>query len=236
MMKVKSASFFKLLLLQCLTVLTFAAQDDSFDFFYFVQQWPASYCDTKRSCCYPTTGKPAEDFSIHGLWPNRDDGSWPSNCNVEDSSFNVFEVLDLITRMQQDWPSFSCPSSNGVRLWTHEWKKHGTCSRLNQHQYFQTVLDFKEKANLLHVLEHAGIFPGGFYSVEFIKDAIKACVGYTPFIECNVDQARNHQLYQVYLCVDKFASNFIECPVFPHGRCGGSPIEFPSFSSSRADS
>lgn len=58
-------------------------------------QWPASYCDTKRSCCYPKTGKPAEDFSIHGLWPNRDDGTWPQFCD-RDISFDESEVYIYI--------------------------------------------------------------------------------------------------------------------------------------------
>ncbi|KAI3730765.1 hypothetical protein L1987_61942 [Smallanthus sonchifolius] len=74
-----------LLTLHSLLVLS-ASQD--FDFFYFVQQWPGSYCDTKHGCCYPRTGKPASDFGIHGLWPNRNDGSYPSNCD----SSNPFDA------------------------------------------------------------------------------------------------------------------------------------------------
>lgn len=58
-------------------------------------QWPASYCDTKRSCCYPKTGKPAEDFSIHGLWPNYKDGSYPANCDST-NLFNDSEVTTLV--------------------------------------------------------------------------------------------------------------------------------------------
>ncbi|CAI0448012.1 unnamed protein product [Linum tenue] len=70
-------------LIQALVALSLAGLSVSkdFDFFYFVQQWPGSYCDTQQSCCYPTTGKPAPDFGVHGLWPNYNDGTYPSNCD-----------------------------------------------------------------------------------------------------------------------------------------------------------
>ncbi|KAI3452845.1 hypothetical protein Pfo_009508 [Paulownia fortunei] len=43
--------------------------------------WPGSYCDTVRSCCYTTSGKPATNFTIHGLWPHFLNDTFPSNCN-----------------------------------------------------------------------------------------------------------------------------------------------------------
>jgi hypothetical protein len=69
-----------------------AAQD--YDLFYLVLQWPGSYCDTKKSCCYPKSGKPPADFGIHGFWPNRDDGSYPQNCNP-DAEFDLAKVCLL---------------------------------------------------------------------------------------------------------------------------------------------
>jgi len=69
---------------------------------------------------------------------------------------------------------------------------------------------------------------GQSYSLSEIKGAIEGAIGFTPFIECNVDSSGNSQLYQVYLCVNTSGSDFIECPVFPRGKCG-SDIEFPSF-------
>ncbi|XP_059447879.1 extracellular ribonuclease LE-like [Corylus avellana] len=222
-----SSILLKLLVLQCLSLLC-VSQD--FDFFYFVQQWPASYCDTQKSCCYPTTGKPAPDFGIHGLWPNYKDGSYPSNCDP-DSPFNQSEISDLTSTMQKNWPSLACPSSNSIAFWTHEWEKHGTCSEsvLDQHGYFEAALNLKNKANLLQALQTAGIQPDGkVYSLESIKGAIKEAIGYTPWIECNVDDSGNRQLYQIYLCVDTSGSDIIECPVFPNGKCS-SEIEFPSF-------
>ncbi|KAK7362333.1 hypothetical protein VNO77_04443 [Canavalia gladiata] len=205
-----------------------ASQD--FDFYYFVQQWPGSYCDTQNSCCYPTTGKPAADFGIHGLWPNYRDGSYPSNCDPN-NRFQQSRISDLTRSLQRNWPTLACPSGNGIQFWTHEWEKHGTCSEsfLNQHDYFEASLNLKQRANLLQALTNAGIQPdGGSYSLSSIKGAIKNAIGYTPFIECNVHSSRNSQLYQVYLCVDTSGTDFIECPVFPGGKCG-SQIEFPSF-------
>ncbi|TKY69675.1 Pentatricopeptide repeat-containing protein [Spatholobus suberectus] len=165
-------------------------------------KWPGSYCDTQKSCCYPTTGKPAADFGIHGLWPNYNDGSYPSNCDPS-NPFNPSEISDLTSSLQK--------------------------SVFKQHDYFEAALNLRQKANLLQALTSAGIQPDGqSYSLSSIKGAIKDAIGYTPFIECNVDSSGNSQLYQVYLCVNTSGSDFLECPVFPRGKCG-SNIEFPSF-------
>ncbi|XP_057493090.1 extracellular ribonuclease LE-like [Actinidia eriantha] len=227
-MKTSRLILIPLLVIQCLPVLCFSTD---FDFFYFVQQWPGSYCDTKKSCCYPCTGKPRSDFGIHGLWPNYEDGTYPSNCDPQ-SPFDESEISDLTSRMQSEWPSLACPSSNGSKFWAHEWNKHGTCSQsvLNQHDYFAAVLNLKNKVNLLQILISAGIIPNGqLYSIESIKEAIRGASGHSPWIECNVDPCGNSQLYQIYQCVDTSALTIIECPVLPRGRGCDSKIEFPSF-------
>ncbi|XP_058769210.1 ribonuclease 1-like [Vicia villosa] len=228
-MESKGSILVKLLLLLQLSVLCVSQQD--FDFFYFVQQWPGSYCDSQKSCCYPTSGKPAADFSIHGLWPNYKDGTYPSNCDPN-SPFDQSQISDLKTSLLKNWPTLACPSGNGIQFWTHEWEKHGTCSesRLKQHDYFETTLNLKQKSNLLDALTSAGIqADGSSYSLSNIKRAIQSQVGFAPFIECNVDSSRNSQLYQVYLCVDTSGLNFIDCPVFPNGKPCGSNVELPSF-------
>ncbi|CAI9756197.1 unnamed protein product [Fraxinus pennsylvanica] len=226
MMKLQCSILIKLLTFHVLAVLCASQQ---FDFFYFVQQWPGSYCDSKQ-CCYPNTGKPASDFGIHGLWPNYNDGSYPSNCDPQ-SQFDPSNISDLTSRIQEEWPSLACPSSDNLNFWSHEWVKHGTCSisNLDQHDYFAAALNLKEQLDLLQVLGKSGIHPNGeVYDLGSIKDAIKQGTGYTPWIECNRDESGNTQLYQVYMCVDTSGSNLIECPVFPHGKCS-SNIEFPSF-------
>ncbi|CAL0306235.1 unnamed protein product [Lupinus luteus] len=85
-----------LLLTQYLTVLCVSRD---FDFFYLVQQWPGSYCDTNNGGCYPSTGKFA-------------------------AKFLAFMVSNLTRKLHSDWPALACPSKDGINFWTHEWDKH----------------------------------------------------------------------------------------------------------------
>ncbi|XP_006344267.1 intracellular ribonuclease LX-like [Solanum tuberosum] len=218
-----------LIIFQCVTLLH--AQD--FDFFYFTQQWNPASCDSKIKCCYPTNGKPEEDFGIHGLWPNYFNGSYPKSCN-KNVRYDETQISDLISSMQKNWPTLSCPSNNGTRFWSHEWKKHGTCSlsMLDMHSYFQAALALKEKVNLLQILKNAGIQPnGGFYNLEAIKKAIEKGIEHTIGVECNIDLNGNSQLFEVYICVDKSGSNIIDCPIIPETKRCNEIVEFAVFGS-----
>ncbi|XP_069153764.1 extracellular ribonuclease LE-like [Solanum lycopersicum] len=167
----------------------------NFDFFYFVQQWPPALCDQKLSC-YSTTVKPTLDFGVHGLRPNYDNGSYPSSCDITNlydetkllkhsqvstsevpfyDSYENALIKDLISSMQENWPTLACLRNKGTKFWSHEWDKHVTCSlsTLDEHSYFKAALTIKEKVNILSVLKDARIEPGGFYSVEIIKEAVK---------------------------------------------------------------
>jgi len=202
----------------------------SFDFYYFVQQWPGSYCDTRRGCCYPRTGKPASEFSIHGLWPNYNTGKWPQFCGSS-REFEYSKISDLEEELNRYWGSLSCPSNDGHKFWGHEWEKHGTCSlNLNEHSYFEKALSLRQKIDILGALKAAGIKPDGIeYSLRDIKKAIRQSTGELPGIDCNTSDEGKHQLFQVYICVDKSdASTVIECPIYPHSNCP-SMVVFPPF-------
>nr|CAB3481046.1 unnamed protein product [Digitaria exilis] len=206
-----------------------AAQD--YDFFFLVLQWPGSYCDTKQSCCYPKSGKPAADFGIHGLWPNRNDGTYPQNCNPNDE-FDPSKVSDLMSSLRAKWPTLACPSSDGLTFWGHEWDKHGTCASdiFDEHSYFQAALSLRDQLGVLSALTSAGVNPdGGYYTLGQIKGAIQQGTGFLPFVECNRDESGNSQLYQLYFCINASGDSFIECPVSPGGRACGNRIEFPAF-------
>ncbi|KAL1327745.1 hypothetical protein HN51_037750 [Arachis hypogaea] len=212
-----------------------------FDFFYFVQQWPGSSCDTKQGCCFPQTGKPASNFTVHGLWPNFNNGSFPSNCKSVENSFDESKMSDIVPRAETSWAAFSCPSkkktnstnSDNMKLWKHEWDKHGTCSHsvLHQHAYFDFTLNLKDHIDLLQILLNNGIKPDGKnYSVEKIRQVIKEATGFEAGIRCNTDASGNSQLNEIVLCVDKSAASrsFIECPILPDANCPDN-VEFPIF-------
>eukprot|EP00246_Nothoceros_aenigmaticus_P009945 TRINITY_DN2609_c0_g1_i1.p1 TRINITY_DN2609_c0_g1~~TRINITY_DN2609_c0_g1_i1.p1 ORF type:complete len:225 (-),score=0.77 TRINITY_DN2609_c0_g1_i1:229-903(-) len=221
---------FGVAILLVLCVSATVAQAQNFDFFYLVVQWPGAYCDTSNGCCYPTTGKPASDFSIHGLWPNYNDGSYPSNCDSS-NPFQESLVQDLEPQLRVEWPTLACPSGTGVTFWQHEWEKHGTCSEsvLNEHQYFQATLALRQQINFLGALNAAGIYPNDKkYSLTSIKSALTSGLGKTPGIECNKDPSGNSQLYQIYVCVDTDGSTIITCPVLPSGGCASS-VQFAKF-------
>nr|GMD13486.1 Extracellular ribonuclease LE [Ipomoea batatas] len=212
-------------------VTAFAEEDDadlnSDLFYYYVEQWPGSSCDTKKGCCYPTTGKPATNFSIHGLWPTLLNGTWPEYCNPN-TLYDESKISDLIERLQSEWPTISCPSSNGSKFWKHEWEKHGTCSVLDQYAYFESTLNIKDRVNFLQVLENAGIKPdGNVYEVGAIKEAIKAGVGVTPVIECNADASKLVALRSTFLSPSEPENAGLGATIFlndddEHAGLGGS--------------
>ncbi|KAI5212841.1 hypothetical protein AUEXF2481DRAFT_41919 [Aureobasidium subglaciale EXF-2481] len=77
----------------------------------------------------PPTG-PDDAWTIHGLWPDRCDGSYEANCDDKRAYHNIREILesfgatDLLSNMTMYWKDYK---GNDESLWMHEWSKHGTC-------------------------------------------------------------------------------------------------------------
>jgi hypothetical protein len=65
-------------------------------------QWPGSYCDTDSGCCFPLAGSPGAQFGIHGLWPNYNDGGYPSKCGGDPFDPNVVKIADLMITLYRN--------------------------------------------------------------------------------------------------------------------------------------
>jgi ribonuclease I len=63
------------------------------------------------------------NYTIHGLWIDYTRGGYPQFCGH--TPFELDKLNNMVSEMKRVWPS--CYGDDGVGLWEHEWKKHGTC-------------------------------------------------------------------------------------------------------------
>jgi ribonuclease T2 len=83
-----------------------------FDFYLLNLSWSPAYCATHARDAECTRHLA---FTLHGLWPQNDDGTYPENCsNVAGPDPST--LSDIV------------PDASLV---THEWKTHGTCTGLS---------------------------------------------------------------------------------------------------------
>ncbi|KAK3166223.1 hypothetical protein QOZ80_1AG0043020 [Eleusine coracana subsp. coracana] len=97
-----------------------------FDYFALSLQWPGTICASTRHCCAKNgccRSEPLQTFTIHGLWPDYDDGTWPSCCRH--TEFDMDKILPLKEKLDKYWPSLYCSSSSTCfsgkgPFWAHE--------------------------------------------------------------------------------------------------------------------
>ncbi|KAF2200541.1 ribonuclease M [Delitschia confertaspora ATCC 74209] len=101
----------------------------------------------------PVTG-PVDSWTIHGLWPDRCDGTYDANCDSSRAYTNITAIIksasktDLLSYMQTYWKDYN---GDDETFWEHEWSKHGTCiSTLDpecysDHKATEEVVDFFQK-------------------------------------------------------------------------------------------
>ncbi|XP_059434252.1 ribonuclease 2 [Corylus avellana] len=181
-----------------------------FDYFALALQWPGTFCRRTRHCCSSNAccrglNAPTE-FTIHGLWPDYNDGTWPACCTR--SNFDEKEISTLLDGLEKYWPSLSCGSSSNCHggkgsFWAHEWEKHGTCSFpviRDEYSYFLTVLNVYFKYNVTQVLNEAGYLPSNTekYPLGGIVSAIENAFHATPLLVCSKGSVQ-----ELHLCFYK---------------------------------
>lgn len=193
-----------------------------FDYFKLALQWPGTNCRGKHRCC-PSNGCCRHSgslnyFTIHGLWPDYNDGTWPACCNGP--RFDAKEISPLHDALDKYWPSLSCGSPStchGGRgtFWGHEWEKHGTCSSpvvQDEYGYFLTALNVYFKYNVTQVLIEAGYVPSNSekYPLGGVISAIQNAFHATPEMQC-----RGGAVEELHLC---FYKDFTprDCATEPH--------------------
>lgn len=93
-----------------------------FDYYLLTLSWAPEYCHGHPNS--PECDGSHRGFVIHGLWPQNNDGRWPSHCSNQAGLSDPAAMLDIMP---------------DPRLVAHEWSTHGTCTGLSAQQYFHTV-------------------------------------------------------------------------------------------------
>ena len=117
-----------------------------FDYYMFARSWAPTVPNASR-----------EAFVIHGLWPNWDNGSWPSYC--DNTTLNQTAIRSLQPDMITHWTDTTTFSKANVAFWNHEWTKHGTCSGHTQLQYFAVALWVGMRIDPNLALQNANLAP-----------------------------------------------------------------------------
>ncbi len=94
----------------------------NFDYYLFTLSWSPEYCHGHPNS--PQCDGEHPGFVVHGLWPQFDNGRWPSACSSAPGLSNPNRMLDIMPDR---------------RLIQHEWSTHGTCSGLTANQYFGAI-------------------------------------------------------------------------------------------------
>eukprot|EP01086_Lenisia_limosa_P015448 TRINITY_DN494_c0_g1_i1.p1 TRINITY_DN494_c0_g1~~TRINITY_DN494_c0_g1_i1.p1 ORF type:complete len:240 (-),score=52.89 TRINITY_DN494_c0_g1_i1:152-871(-) len=155
----------------------FIGADKSWDFFIVATQWPGTWSDKIPAGI--------EDFTLHGVWPQRYDSTWPEFCD-KSKKFNKTQVLDLWPTLKQVWPTFTDRHSQEWFL-GHEWEKHGTCIvGLSQHDYFAKGIKLIQSMRLTEHFKEAGVIPSDSDSnpLTYYEDKLRSTFGFTPSFEC----------------------------------------------------
>ena len=103
-----------------------------FDYYQLVLSWSPTHCaENSRGPDDTQCGVRRErpyGFIVHGLWPQYENRGWPEFCSTRGRPY----VPDAIIKHMMD-----VMPSRGLII--HQYKKHGTCTRMNPETYFKAT-------------------------------------------------------------------------------------------------
>ncbi|XWS11642.1 hypothetical protein CRYUN_Cryun37aG0016400 [Craigia yunnanensis] len=209
--------------------------NNEFDFYKLSFRWPPSACNLGTLQCKPDT---LDYFTIHGLWPTyANDEEVPkydpkkNKCTdvTPTDPKNLLPLLkDIEETLQKYWPNYKNYKNINMcaESWKHEWVYHGICSGYAADQpleYFNAALITAKEFDY-DPLKGTNVQPREKpYKAEEIIDAVKAKVGATPQIQCNMKKDEGTlQLLEIRLCFAKATPTTpMDCPntFTPGGLC-----------------
>jgi ribonuclease T2 len=207
----------------------------SFDFYVYSMTYQPEFCresSSKYTGCHHPQPTWESQLTIHGLWPQRLDGSWPSSCTAEPLHSSFYQSPDgnasrsILNDLEMKWPNVKAdPNTSGhAQFWEHEWSKHGTCSGLVQFDYFNSALHL--------LLETPSVVKEG-YRVGYV-DKKELLDGYGGELKTAL-VCKSGYLSEVRACFEKMEDGMpgerMDCPekVLEEGSCEEDRVGIASF-------
>jgi ribonuclease T2 len=188
----------------------------AFDFYVLALSWSPTYCESLKERAGTTrpdpqcSGRPFA-FVVHGLWPQYEQG-FPSYCQVPAQRLDRATVSGALDLM---------PSP---RLIFREWDRHGTCSGLAPHAYFEAARKaravVKIPAEYLAPAEPLDVAPGDV-AAAFVK-ANPGLPQAALAVVCD-----SSRLTEIRLCMAKDFT-FHDCPGVTSRACKRDKIAMPA--------
>ena len=158
------------------------AAPGQFDFYVLNLSWSPEFCDG-----HPSAAECAQHraFTLHGLWPQNNDGTYPEDCSDAPGPVNPSQYADI----------YPDPT-----LLQHEWQTHGTCSGLAPDQFL--ALDRRAEqsiqipAALSHLSQQTSLAPAQI--ITLFTQSNPGIPAGSVAISCG-----NNYLTAVEVCLDK---------------------------------
>ncbi|KAG0339362.1 ribonuclease T2-like [Podila horticola] len=180
-------------------------------------------CPVNVDSCSPDSAgvRPADAFTIHGLWPDTCEGKMIADCDPLRAHDDIETRLtnypnapkDFMDHMNTFWPTSkgaidpvthrASPNS----FWSHEWTKHGTCVSTLERDclveyiddqdvfgYFSKTLELHAKYDLHAALAAKDILPGSTPNAADMHAAIVEAFKVDAQINC-----RSGALTEIFL-------------------------------------
>ncbi|KAL3985665.1 Ribonuclease T2 family protein [Acanthocheilonema viteae] len=219
-----------LLLIAIVLAHTDIEQVGDFDYFELTLIYPTSVCHAYNQPARFIAKETINDFckvpvnatlwTIHGLWPNYKDGSFPRFCDHK-KKFDLSKLLPIRQKLERNWPNLLVTQSVSS-LWKHEWEKHGTCAQdvkevNDEVKYFNKSLVLYDQFDIVGMLEKQEIIPSqeNLYDKMLLNRSLTSAYGKNVEFHCLQDkQTKNWLLADVRLCLTK---NFqlMDCKMKP---------------------
>ncbi|MBB3655338.1 ribonuclease T2 [Rhizobium sp. BK650] len=159
-----------------------SAQESGRTRFILAASWQPAFCQTnqKKAECASQSGDryDATNFSLHGLWPMRQD-----YCGVpddqkaadKDSDWKSLPAVTLSAETKAALDKAMPGTQSGLER--HEWIKHGTCTKMSADDYFATAVGLIDDLNASAVRDLFAANVGKVLKADAIKSAFDKSFG-----------------------------------------------------------